>query len=319
MAPQTLQAPTTTEHKEAGQIEAIWHSTEKLTNGLLKEAKDDQIEAGGAPTPKSCLESAYSMHVADLEAAKEIDPATGEAEIDNWPISIATANNLSLVILHTPFAAAAVHQLNNKNSEAKEAAAKATISQFNQNLATCMAYMHPDMLKTLASTLPEQSEELLSKWGLPVLPQEHYRRIFAGVSREVAVLRKLKKDETYKSRSATTEEDGAGTDVVVTNKEGLELRLDVKTQAGFERTLQKYIQWGELTPEEADEARKKGYVYMSGKQGVENCVFDADKFGVIENFDYKQGEDGLLEFIDEQFEAGRGKKLRKLGKSAIIN
>jgi hypothetical protein len=304
-----------TERREGAMTERVWRSTDYLVRGRFDEAQEALVTKRHDASPARSLELALAMHTADLD----------EAHTDEWTTTQLTANRVALVVLEMPQTAAAAARQTEGNFTSRQDRINttATLSRYTQDLAEAMAYMPPSMLTTFASDLRERSNNLLrNEWHLATLTDEHYRRIFTGVTREVAMWRALEAElpEGWEVAGATIEEDRLGTDLIVYDTEDNELRLDVKATGSFTKSLKKNYDEGFITLAEVEEGQRNGFYYSpstlpNGTQ-VQICVIDADRLGTIENFEYQDTEP-VFTFIEKQFVEQRGKRLRKVGKSAI--
>ncbi|HSE61605.1 MAG TPA: hypothetical protein VLA88_04910 [Candidatus Saccharimonadales bacterium] len=308
-------ARPTAERREGGMAEQVWRSTDYLVRGRFEEAHDALVARREKPTPATTLDLARAMHTADL----------ADAPIEDWTTSHVTANRVALVTLEMPQTAAAHGRLEEGNSasRADRTTDKLTVSRFNQNLAEAMAYMPPSMLATFPTELRRRSSDLLrDEWHVATLANDNYNRIISGISREVALWRAAEAElpEGWEIVGATPEEDLRGTDIIIYDADDNELRLDSKTDTGFNRAVKKQYDDGYMTAAEAEAATTNGYFYKSGTtpggEPIQNCIVNADSLGKVRNFEYEDTEP-VMAFIEKQFAEQRGRRLRKVGKTAI--
>jgi hypothetical protein len=323
MATNTLAPPRPATGVERDSItERIWQGTDLLVHGRFQEAHTALEQDGRGTSARHTVELARAMQLQVMQEAETPGP-DGHAPIEDWNTSKVTANRMTLLLLGLPSAAEAQDRIDNHSSHDKPADV-ALLSGFNQEIAGVLAHMPPAMMDEFPDRLLRRSNNLLKgKWGLPVMDERNIAITMAGARREAAVLRALHQTlpEEWSVRQTSTEEDLRGSDLVVYNPDGWELRMDIKSRNGFDHAVDDMLRQGIISREQADRAREKGVVYRRSKdqtgEKVYNCIFDADQMGQINNYEYDDPFN-VFEFVEHQFEEQSQSRLRKLGKHAII-
>jgi hypothetical protein len=271
-----------------------------------------QTAKGEQTSPLSAIELARSLQAKHMR----------ESDVDEWSTSDLSANRMALLVLGIPAAARAQERMDTRRTHDR-ALDVGSLSRFNRDLSGVMLEMPPSMLPEFPDRLRRRSENLLyQQWGLPVLNEVQFNRITNGISREVAVLRALQETlpEEWNLRQGTPQEDMLGTDAVVVDNEGRELRMDMKTDYAFAHILDDLEAGDWITPEQARRGAEDGYVYSPGRtpagEKVYTCVFNADALGKITDCQYEDPF-AVFEFVEQQFEQQGQGRLRKLGRHAI--
>lgn len=314
MAANTLTAPSISgaELRREPIEERIWRNADALAVHRMWQAMDLRRRKGETATPQNAIDLARSLQLKDMR----------DADTDNWPLSLLTANKVTLLMLGIPSAARAQTRLDEHRSHDRRLDV-ASLSRFNDDFTGALADMPRSMMPDFTDGLMRRSHAILQdKWHLPILSEKQFDRIANGLAHEVAVWRGLSQTlpEDWSIRQGSTQEDLHGTDFVVYNPEGRELRLDVKSRVAFDYAVND-LEAGRWIPSHvADQARESGVVYsrtrVPGSDDVFTCVFDADMLGGIENYEYKDPST-VFDFVERQFQEQGQTRLRKLGNHAI--
>lgn len=316
MAANTLTAPSSlrTEQRREPLAERIWQGADVIANNRLQQAMELQRRRGETVSTQNAIDLARSLQARALQSP----------DIEDWPTSKLTANRVALLMLGIPTAARTQTRLDEHRTHNRSLDA-ASLSRFNDDFTGALAEMPASMMADFTERLMRRSENVIEgKWHLPTLNEKQFHRIANGLEHEVAVLRGLKESmpEGWSIRQGTTQEDMHGTDFVVYDPDGRELRLDVKSRVAFDYAVTDLYSSGRITMEAAEEARRAGVIYSRSRtpEGATafNCIFDADDLGDIVHFNY-QDPSVVFEFVERQFEEQGEARLRKLGKHAIIS
>jgi hypothetical protein len=314
MALNTMSATTgvATTERRLTTAERIWNSADHLLHARMNQAMALQTAKGETATPLSAIELAHSLQTKRI---READP-------DKWTTFQLAAERTALFLLGIPAAARAQERMDHHRSNDR-ALDVGSLSRFNRDLSAAILAVPKSMRPEFPDHLRRRSENLLyRKWGLPVLSEIQFGRIANGLSREVAVFSALEETipEDWEVRQGTAQEDLLGTDMVVVDNEGRELRMDSKTSYAFNHVVNDLENGRWITPQDAQRGRETGYVYSPGRtpagEKIHTCVFDADNLGGIKDYQYDNPYK-VLEFVERQFEEQGQGRLRKLGRHAI--
>jgi hypothetical protein len=291
----------------------IWHDSASSIDARIAEARQLAYEHQPSATNRDLIRLAlgrqmHLLHITDTESLTT---------------SQLTAQQIALCMLESPFAAEA--QAAQNDGPAKNAAERArrvgALSQFNHDFAAAVSYMPPSMTERFPSAFLHRTQALAQKLQLPAFSESDIRRIAAGMSREVAFARALRQNmpEDWSYRHATTTEDLQGIDVIITNDQGTNFNIDLKTQNAFVAVLEKLVEKGRLSIYECEIALKQGYAnIVNGNERtgyVKTCLVDADQFGAIKAFEYEDSST-VMEFVEARFDEQQ-QTLRTLGGHAI--
>lgn len=313
MAPNTL-APATaaTTERRLSAAERIWQSTDQLVHARVQEAMQLQRNKGEAATPLSAIELARALQTKRMR----------DADQNEWTTSQRAAESNALLILGIPAAARTQERMDRHRSHDR-ALDVGSLSRFNRDLTSAIIAAPKNMRPEFTNQIRRRSESLLyRKWGLPVLSEVQFNRITSGLEREVAVFDALEETtpEGWQVRQGSMQEDALGTDIVVVDNKGAELRLDSKTRYAFDHVVDDLETGHWISAQDAQRGRDTGYVYSPGRtpsgEKVYTCIFDADNLGSIKDFSYDNPYK-VLEFVEQQFESQGQTRLRKLGRHAI--
>lgn len=304
-------------------VERIWQGTDMLVHGRINEARNALQAKGESTSNKHVVRLAHSLQASSLHEAERRGP-DGHQAIEDWPQSKVTAHRLAALMLSLPNATEAQNRIDHHRSVHKPQDV-ATLSRFNSEIAGVLARMPGAMMDEFPDRLRKRSENVLqNQLGLEVMDERNINITMAGARREAAVLRALHETmpDDWIVRQTNTAEDVRGTDLVIYNDEGRELRVDVKSRHGFDHEIEDLRARQAITHEQAERAMDTGFIYRRGEtpngESVFNCVFDADMMGNITNYEYDDPF-SVYEFVERQFEEQGQTRLRKLGKHAIIS
>lgn len=330
MPERTLAPPktpaSTTERRGNYLTEQTWQAVDHIVLRMYADAENAQMRDGLDSSTTGVLERASIGQRATVERLENDDT-------HNLTTSQLTAHRVALLLLEQPHMQRARKRLDaskstdqNQTDYPSRMNDLAMVSTFNSDLAASLAHMNSGMMDDFKDRFFVRSDTITRRWDTEPVDRGRFNSIYAGVKYEVAVWRALLTElpEEWSIRHGTTDEDLHGTDFVVTNPQGQELRIDTKSKRAFDKRLNQLLQEGRITAEQADTASELGYIYNAsrdadGKRMV-NCIFDADMMGDISTkFEY---EDPVivLEFIQERFDdPPPTKRLRSLGKNAIMS
>jgi hypothetical protein len=114
-----------------------------------------------------------------------------------------------------------------------------------------------------------------------------------------------------------------GTDFVISNDLGREMRVDVKARQRFDVVVDKLLQGRWISRRDADIAHERGFVYNpntdknGARDGTYTCIFDADMFGDIIDYEYTT-PDRAIDFVKDRFTDWQATATRqKFGRYAL--
>lgn len=292
--------------------ERIWRGADQIIHGRYAQAERIINQRGETAVPHRILELAHSL---ELKTLRETDP-------EDLTTSERTAHHLALVMLGMPSAARAQTRIDHHESRNKQSDV-ALLSRFNKDIAASLAYMPPSMMADFPDRLFARSQNVLENhWGVESMNESQFFRTVAGVTREVAFTRALNETlpEGWTHHQGNTREDMEGTDEVICDPDGNELRVDVKSRNAFDHVVDDLERDRWIDRQTAQHARRDGVVYSPSRtprgESIYNCIFDADMLGEIQDYQYDNPYK-VWEFVEQQFEQQRGKRLRRLGAQAI--
>lgn len=295
--------------------ERIWTATDNLVNTRLNEAHRQINEREGQLTPEGLARLAYANQVQYME----------EADIEEMTTAELTANQITLAMLESSFAAKADkdQQTNPARNPHDRAKRVSSLIQFNHDLAATLSHMSPNMVGEFPQQFLERTQRLFGdKLKLPTFEQHDFNRIVSGISREVAFSRALQAvlPEGWTIRHATTREDLIGIDIVIDTPDG-QINIDTKTHNAFNKALSALWADHRISKAEHDIAHEERFAHITTTDGrVTRTVYvlDADSLGKIRNFDYEDPEQALA-FVEARLEDQQSTTLRTLGKNAIVS
>jgi hypothetical protein len=320
-----LQRPTA-ERREGSLTERIWHGADTIVEGTLQRAQNMLEQEGLDATPDATVDLAYTLQLRHLDKASQKDEY-GQTEIDDWSTGTLTANRIALLTLSMPAAGRAQRALNATDYRhgTRNEHLIGVLSDFNGDLANALAHMPQSMMADFPERLLLRSQNVLqNRWDIESMKPEDLYRSLRGVKREVAFWRAAHNnlDEDWAIRQSTTQEDIHGTDFIITNPEGQEMRVDVKAGLRFQTVVDKLLQGRWISREDADHAYETGYVYNpntdrnGARDGTYTCIFDADRLGDITNYQY-ENQANVVNFIVERFQDRKATAQRKVGRYAV--
>lgn len=321
----TLQRPTA-ERREGSLTERIWHGADTIVEGTLQRAQNMLEEEGVDATPEATVDLAYTLQLSHLDQAARKDE-NGESPMDDWSTGTLTANRIALLALSMPAAGRAQRALNATDYRhgTRNEQLIGTLSDFNGDLANALAHMPQSMMADFPERLLLRNQNVLqNRWGIESMKPDDLYRSLRGVKREVAFWRAAHNnlDEGWTIRQSTTQEDIHGTDFIITNPEGQEMRVDVKAGLRFQTVVDKLLNGHWISREDADQAYEKGFVYnpntdrTGARDGSYTCIFDADRLGKITDYQY-ENQYNVVNFITERFHDRKATARRKFGRYAV--
>lgn len=321
----TLQPPTA-ERRETNLAERIWHGADTIVDGTLRHAQALLEDEGKDATPEATVDLAYKLQLRRLDEAAKPDE-TGESVIDNWTTSTLTANSIALLMLSMPGAGRAQRELNavDWHHGVRDEAKIGILSNFNNDLTDALVHMPKSMMPDFPERLLRRGENVLQgRWEAESMRPDDLYRSLRGVKREVAFWRALHNNlpEDWSIRQSNTREDIHGTDFVITDPEGREMRVDVKARERFDIVVDKLLSGRWISREDADVAHETGFVYnpntdaAGARDGTYTMIFDADMFGDISNYEYND-PNRAVSFVTERINDQKATARRRLGGFAM--
>lgn len=332
--PKALAAPifrlpgaATTKRNESNLIQRIWHGADSIIDGTLREAQSLLEHDGKNATPEASTDLAYNLQLRRLDTAAQ-KGKTGASAIDKWNTATLTANSIALLMLSMPGAGRAQRELNavDWNRGARDESKIATLSNFNNDLTDALVHMPRAMMADFPEVLLSRSQALLqSRWDIESMRPDDLYRSLRGVTREVAFWRALHNNmgPGWSIRQSNTREDVHGTDFVICDNRGRSMRVDVKARQRFDAVVDKLLQGRWISRHDADIAHERGFVYnpntdeTGARDGSYTCIFDADMFGDIINYEYS-ATDRAIDFVKDRFHDRQATATRqKFGRYAL--
>lgn len=308
----TLTKPNITPERISSS-EKIWTHANTALNARFKEA-DSKINREGLERSKSNLVDLASERQRLLVESMDM----GETTTHNL-----TANLITKAILELPAASAAQDALDhNRYTNRKETVA--IVSEFNQDLAGAMTYMPESMIDNFPGKFIEAANNIYGqKLSIPLMREKEFYQILGGMGREVAFARAANSSKSYlepdeepiEAHPANVALDVLGVDITL--KQGdVTLNIDTKSAGSFVMTMDRLRGKGVISEGDHKMAMDKGYIRLGVGEGGQEYIIDADRFGEINNFKYKNPGQ-VIEFCKQLLEAKRSKTKKSVGKMAV--
>lgn len=243
------------------------------------------------PTPSEAISAAYAIQRAEVDATDTDAMSTLEV----------TSNYAALTLLQMPAAERARRDLDEKKARGlygkDTVTERATLCQFNHDLAETLTYMPPSMAEQFPDVLYGRAQKgLAGRFGLDILRRPDFDRMVTGMKYEVATARALKVElpDGWSSRGATVQEDLEGIDLIVIDPDGDDLLVDTKGGGKFAKLLDEYASSDRMSQAEVELAREAGHFRDPGNphtgQKGQNIIVNANHLGSIKGFDYEDTE-----------------------------
>jgi hypothetical protein len=304
------------ERREVDPMDELWRGSEKVVDERKRGARFLLAQRGVEDPPKEQLETvatAMQRHVLE------------QPDVEEWSTSRLTNQRVALVRLEAA-QAVEIQKLQDKEPAPSGSELRArrvgALVNFNHDLAAALGCMSPRIVNRFPYELITylQGTNAIDKTKET---EEQLRGKFRGLRPEVAFDRALQAEmpEGWQFRNASAKEDLSGIDGIVTNEKGEVLNFDFKKANSFNQTIEKLLEQSRITEAQAEEAFAHGFVEVPTKhEGVklQRCIIDADMLGKINGFDYEDPV-VVVEFVEERFAAQQQRKLRTLGKNAIVS
>ena len=201
---------------------------------------------------------------------------------------------LALVLLQTPRAARAQMQMDaHKHNYHNRHERLFELIDFNDSFVNTVLALPKSELAGFADTLRKASGELCRRLQAPNFSDD----ITRGLSREIAVYRGAL-ELGYSARMTSRNEDAFGIDMVLEDREGRVLNIDVKTPSAFRHRLGELEREGRLNEEQflrADELDYFTHIHKHHGSHIEKvpvtlmCIRH-ERLGDIVNFEFVSPE-----------------------------
>jgi hypothetical protein len=315
----TLDRPTTSRHsgEQLSKVDRLWQDCNETVRDRLQEARA-LIEAKGDRLDNaSIVRQARNLQ---YERMAKMDP-------DESSVRDVTAGRLALALFQVPAAAQAHREAAAFKGPRRERPQVPQLIHFGDYLGDAAEYMEPEMVKELPDRFFQMTQHVLARslGESAVFTRDVYdREIISGIAREVAFQKALRDTlpAGYDVRNSTLVENQLGVDKIVSDDIGHEIGIDVKTNDSYMEAVEKTWSGHQMTDDEQDQAKADGYMYpraiSRSDQDQLRIIVNADTIGDLdpETWTYTNPE-AVSEFAVAQLEAVRGRRLRKIGFSAI--
>lgn len=176
---------------------------------------------------------------------------------------------LATLVLQAPRAVAAQRKMDKHPHGYHDKKARLfELIDFNDTYVSTVLAMPEHHLATFNDRVRQLITRACKRMGLPSFSNEQWDAITHGLTREIAVYRGAA-HLGYQVRMTNRNEDAMGVDMVVTNADGEEINLDIKTRSSFHFRLMDLEREGRISKLEQTEGEKFGHLTVINGHGHE--------------------------------------------------
>jgi hypothetical protein len=303
--------------RQPSKVDRLWQTCNETVRDRLNEARAYIDAKGDKVDNASIVRVARNLQ---YEHMAKMNP-------DDASVRDVTAGRLALALFQVPAAAQAQREAEAFKGPRRERPQIPQLIHFGDYLGDAAEYMEPEMVRELPDRFFLLKQHVLGRslgQDAVFTRQEYDRDIIPGIAREVAFQKALRDTlpAGYDVRNSTLVENQNGVDKIVSDDIGHEIGIDVKANDSYMEAVEKTWSGHQMTDDEHDQAKEDGYMYPRAiarrDQDQLRIIVNADTIGDLdlETWTYTNPE-AVSEFAVAQLEAVRGRRLRKIGFSAI--